>query len=290
VKSSDWAVGKTTWNATFVGSTDGLGENRWCPEHAARCTTAAAAKGKPLDCAPTQKEACGCTPGAVCEDPQAMCDVGLLTSVTLAERTKSPTACCYRLPEHCIAPWMGRVLRDGAGARIVLADADPQVHAIYTESAAAFAFDVAATELALAGAPSELVASARSAAADEVRHASLLSALEGTVAPAPQAPRSARARPLADLAVETFFDACCAETLGALEVRARAEASDDPRRAVVLHSIADDEERHAELAWGTLRWLVLTGGDDVRRALAPAVAQAAADPLIADCLAAALAA
>jgi hypothetical protein len=72
------------------------------------------------------------------------------------------------------------------------------------------------------------------------------------------------------------------ETLGVAEALATAEQTRDPALREVLARIADDELRHAGLAWKTLRW-GLERADavtrrQVRRAMEEAVAELATDP------------
>ena len=75
---------------------------------------------------------------------------------------------------------------------------------------------------------------------------------------------------------------CVAETLAAVDVRRRAEDGDATERAALL-AIADDEDRHAELAWRTLAWGIRSGGTPARAALAAALRELAPseDPALA---------
>jgi hypothetical protein len=75
-----------------------------------------------------------------------------------------------------------------------------------------------------------------------------------------------------ELARTTFVEACVGETLGAIDARERAAAASPALRAVLLR-IADDEERHAELAWATLAWAVRMGGEEARHALESTLAE-----------------
>lgn len=292
VLSSSFTAGASTWDVTYSGGgAPGVAEPSWCNRHTARCQVPSAPGAGALGCAPTLTIPCGCTPGTYCK-PDARCGAPLAESISRGERGKSARACCYAMPSHCVAPWQGRVLRDEGGARVGSGD-----DAVATEHAAAFAFRVAAEELRLVGAPDALVAGALAAERDEVRHARDLAALGDGVIPVDVAPRAPRRRPLAELAVETFFDACCAETLGAVVAWEHALHAPDPTTGAVHAAIAADEERHAELAWATLRWLVAEGGDPVREAVRRATSgvawTSAAEPvraIVEPCLRAALAA
>ena len=57
-------------------------------------------------------------------------------------------------------------------------------------------------------------------------------------------------------------EGCVGETLSAVEAGvAAALATDDPVVAAVLRTIADDEARHAALAWRFVQWRVSAGSD-----------------------------
>jgi hypothetical protein len=58
-----------------------------------------------------------------------------------------------------------------------------------------------------------------------------------------------------------------------------ATASSPSRHADALTTIADDETRHAELAWSTVAWAVRTGGRDVADALRALADELAARPI-----------
>jgi hypothetical protein len=117
------------------------------------------------------------------------------------------------------------------------------------------------TQLLAIGAPPELVRDALAAASDEVRHAevalALASAFEGRplglgeldVRGASEAPMD-----LESLVLACVHEGCIGETMAALELVVAAEACDDPELAASLAAIAEDETRHAELAWRFVKW------------------------------------
>jgi len=121
------------------------------------------------------------------------------------------------------------------------------------------------------GAPAALVARAHQAALDEVRHARLCfgaaAALGGApVGPGPLDVRDALAGQL-DLAAVVralVAEGCVDETLAALRVAHLARQEPDPALAAIHREIAEDEARHADLAWDVLAWLL-----DAHPALAP---------------------
>jgi len=138
------------------------------------------------------------------------------------------------------------------------------------EHASVASFGRVALELMRFGAPSDLVRRAHEAALDEVRHAELafglVSALRGvTVGPGPLPLPDGLplASTLAEVAEGVVREGCIGETLAAADAVARLRGADGAV-ADVLATIADDEARHAGLAWAMLRWLVEVGGDEVR--------------------------
>jgi hypothetical protein len=129
-------------------------------------------------------------------------------------------------------------------------------------SFARFTLDLLAT-----GAPPELLADAQRAGLDEIEHARLAYAFAGAYAgrrfgPGPLDLSSvtlsgSRRKVLRALVTE----ACVGETLGVAEALALARAVRDPALRGAHERIAEDEQRHAELGWRTLAWL-LEGADD----------------------------
>lgn len=117
-------------------------------------------------------------------------------------------------------------------------------------------------QLLALGAPSELVAEAQRAALDEVEHARISYALAtrfGGVEVGPSALPEATAAIAVDarsIVRSLVEEACVGETLGVAEALAVADAVADPALAALFRRIADDEQRHAELAWRTLSWLL----------------------------------
>jgi hypothetical protein len=131
------------------------------------------------------------------------------------------------------------------------------------EHASIAAFSALSLRLMILGAPAELLARAHQAALDEIRHTRLAFALASAYAGTPLEParfedvaRLPTAMTLAELARETFLDGCIEETAAAVDAALAAEAAEDPAIAATLRSIAEDETRHAELAWSIVRWCV----------------------------------
>ncbi len=193
--------------------------------------------------------------------------------------------CCYAEPLLCtpVRHYRGRVLDGRPAESMERTDwqnaAAPDHDAIdwcamaAAEHAAIASFARTTLELLALGAPPALLEETQRAALDEIGHARFAYAMASqragrALGPGPLA---AAAQPfgapsLAAFASATFRDACVAETLGAIAVRRDAERAPPALRARLV-AIAEDEERHAELAWRTLAWAVREGGAAARDAL-----------------------
>jgi len=218
---------------------------------------------------------------------------GLSVKETRTARADDPHTCCYVEFKDCgpvsVPPVIGRPPRDHDGnvtsgastpradwiapglavaapaaSREVLARHWAAVGALEHASVASFAR--LSLELLALGAPPELVAKAHEAALDEIEHARLAFAVASShggapVGPAPLRVGAGDAGPVDARRVfrETFGDGCVGETLAALEARAAAREAADPAVRAALERIADDEERHAELAWRVVAWLLSAG-------------------------------
>jgi rubrerythrin len=88
--------------------------------------------------------------------------------------------------------------------------------------------------------------------------------------------------------LELVAEACVGETLGVAEARELAMRVQDEAVARVLHRVADDEQRHAQLAWRALAWMMQGAPADLRsevrmafeRASAAAERAPVADPAV----------
>ncbi|WP_437956559.1 ferritin-like domain-containing protein [Sorangium sp. So ce119] len=143
------------------------------------------------------------------------------------------------------------------------------------EHASVASFARFALDLMALGAPSSLVEAAHIAALDEVGHArlgfSLASAYRGEpVGPAalPMPGGVPVAADLVSLARAAAEEGCVGETVAALVAAEQRARAGDPAVRAALEAIADDEARHAELAWLTVAWAIGAGGEPVRRAVA----------------------
>lgn len=144
------------------------------------------------------------------------------------------------------------------------------------EAASVPAFLQLAADLLAHGAPDALVTQALDAAEDEVRHARMAARLASRAGARfrPRLPQRSLRRPLAGtagrvrLGVESWLDGCLGEGGAARRAALGAQRATDSRTARALHTIALDEERHAELGWSVLRWAVATEPEAVRDTVA----------------------
>jgi hypothetical protein len=149
------------------------------------------------------------------------------------------------------------------------------------EHASVASFSRFALVLMSVGAPPELVAGAHRAALDEIEHARLCFAIasrfsEGPIGPDtfPIASNADVRTNLAAIAAATAAEGCIGETLAASLAAAQRDAATDPDVRAALYKIAEDEGRHAELAWRTVAWALKTGGEEVKDAVAKVFANA----------------
>jgi hypothetical protein len=146
------------------------------------------------------------------------------------------------------------------------------------EYASVASFGELALRLLAVGAPADLVAACHRAALDEIRHAAACVALGGGQ-PAAFGPipsllgrrlggwRRSRRAQLQGLAVESFLDGWVNEGAAAALLRERAEQAAAPEEGAVLRAMAEDEQRHAELARSIVTWCFDQDPAGVGRAL-----------------------
>ena len=155
------------------------------------------------------------------------------------------------------------------------------------EHASIAAFSRFALHLLSVGAPPEMIVAAHRAALDEIRHARAAFALarrygDRDVGPAPlRVDDALGSLALADIAELTAEEGCVGETLGAILAAEQATLATDPIVQRMLRRLAEDEARHAELAWQFVRWAVGVGGRDVVTAIQRGIRRAAAGTLAA---------
>lgn len=136
------------------------------------------------------------------------------------------------------------------------------------EHASVAAFARFALQLLSLGAPADLIEQTHQALVDETEHAKLCFGLASAYRGAPVGPGPLDVcGSLADGSIEnilstTIVEGCIGETAAALEAAEAAALCEDEFVRVVLLRIADDESRHAELAWRFVRY-ALKGRPDL---------------------------
>jgi hypothetical protein len=129
------------------------------------------------------------------------------------------------------------------------------------EYASVAGFQRFAMDLMANGAPPELLVRAQRAALDEVRHARLAFTLASAFAATPIGPGALDLpaavpihRSLTELAVATAVEGCTVETLSTCLLAEALHRATDPAVVAALTQMRRDEDRHATLAWQTLKW------------------------------------
>jgi hypothetical protein len=148
----------------------------------------------------------------------------------------------------------------------------------HLEAASVDAFRILCDDLMTHGAPAHLVAAAERSIADEMRHADLVGSFAGVHGGEVAAPAPARrtARTLFEVARENAVEGCVRETFGALVAMWQARTAKNAAFADAMRAIAEDEARHAALAWHIAAWAEtqLTPEENARVREAAAAAEA----------------
>lgn len=127
----------------------------------------------------------------------------------------------------------------------------------HLEAASVYSFERLAGELLDLDAPDELVAAAYSSREDEIRHARMTAKMAkrfGGRAASPQV-EELPARSKLAIAIENATEGCVRETYGALVAHRQATDASDASIRCMMQVIADDETKHAGLAWDVAAWL-----------------------------------
>jgi hypothetical protein len=170
--------------------------------------------------------------------------------------------------ETCLEPDLSSL---AAETRESLAEAWTRVALMEHASIAAFArFTL---ELLAFGAPADLVQSSSQAMQDEIEHARQAFALASVYAGTPRGPGaldiggSLSCVELGACVLNAFVEGCVGETVAALEAREASELATDPAVRRVLSRVADEEARHALLAFEFVKWALPRGGASLRDGL-----------------------
>ena len=251
--------------------------------------------GPPADTDGGAAKYSGPLPPQGCPDPKLIANC----CETMASGTVHGDTCCYWRCADCIcgrpfvvhgqprvAPLVeGAAWSTAAGEVPALLPTDAAALAAawradgLDEHASVASFLRFGLDLLACGAPPDLVAAASLAAADEVAHAqlcfSVAARLDGRhVGPGPLDCGGVAARTdLAAAVAAAVHEGCVGETVAAAMAATAARLAVDAATVRALEKIADDEARHAELAWRFVAWAVEF---DVRAYDAAAVAFAEA--------------
>lgn len=134
-------------------------------------------------------------------------------------------------------------------------------------------------QLLALGAPAQLVRDAQAAGLDEVGHAehafSIASRLAGrAIGPGKLSELDTPLdTDLASVARATLVEGCIGETLAAIIAQEQAHKAGDTTARQALLGVAEDETRHAELAFRCVAWALSQGGPELRAALRSTVEQ-----------------
>ena len=139
-------------------------------------------------------------------------------------------------------------------------------------------------ELLALGAPADLVMGAQEAARDEIEHARACFAIASRHAGTNLGPGkldvggAVPAINIGAVITAAILEGCIGETLSALLAETRLARAEDADVRAALRRIANEEARHAELAWSFVGWAIASGGSDLRILAARAFEDAMARP------------
>jgi hypothetical protein len=142
------------------------------------------------------------------------------------------------------------------------------------EAASVHAFELLERELVAHGAPRSFALRSRRAARDEVRHARDVARLARSLGGKPSKPcvvPLAEVRSLEAIALENAVEGCVRETYGALVAQHQAARARSPVVRRLYARIAEDETRHAALAWDVARWTEARASSAERRRIRAAL-------------------
>jgi hypothetical protein len=139
------------------------------------------------------------------------------------------------------------------------------------EHASVASFSRFSLQLMSVAAPASLLEAAHLAAMDEIKHAKLCFRLaakfgERQMGPGPFPIPDGKvevATNVLQMALSVAVEGCVGETLSVVRAAAQIATCHDPSVKKVLETIAEDEARHAGLAWKTVRWALSLGDSEV---------------------------
>ena len=149
------------------------------------------------------------------------------------------------------------------------------------EHASVASFSKFSLHLMAVAAPPALLDDAHRAALDEIQHARLCFALASVYAGDPLGPGPLPLEgdllgplDLPSITAAAVREGCIGETLAALEAAEAHEMASPGAPREALGTIAEDEARHAELAWKFVRWALDRGQPGTREAVSRAFLEA----------------
>lgn len=221
-------------------------------------------------CVPSDPEFCWCEVDSldvVCGfavDSGACCYAADYTLTELCEGRPFTVEGRARLaPLARRADWRAAVHVDCAGldraSRAALAEAWATSGRYEHASVASFAR--VTLELVALGAPRDLVLLAQQAALDEADHAALAFGIASSLADESVGPGrldidASTRTDVSSIIEATVREGCIGETVSAVLALAARDGAKDPAIVAALSRIAEDELRHAELAWRTVAWAI----------------------------------
>ena len=191
-----------------------------------------------------------CWPGSICGRPFLVNSASRVPALAPRQDWLSSASCAEQTGVGELGERLTKRL-----ARAWLEDAK-------MEYASIAAFARFTLELIGFGAPADLVSRSQEAGLDEIRHAmacfSMAERFSGeSVGPAPMRVHDAGPREgLRESVLCTVLEGCIGETLAAARAQSAAEGTSCPETRKLLLRIADDEGRHAELAWRFVAWAI----------------------------------
>lgn len=282
------------------------GTNDWATCVAATCATNADCDSGQCGvssyndgCGYTQQLGCRtgddtCRVADDCDDAGATCGIGYSETGTfdcqqqgcaigrpLHAEALGPTRVAPTVPSRGWSRALPAALPTDPALRRALGQRWASVAALEHASVASFAR--ATLQLLSFGAPPALLRDHQAAGLDEVAHAELAYGVASQLLGEPVGPGPLSLAGLSinmsleDALWTLVVEGCVGETVGAAEARAAAEGvPEGPLRAALL-TVAEDEARHAALAWRTLRWMLTIGGASLRERAIAAVEQGVAE-------------
>jgi hypothetical protein len=212
---------------------------------------------------------CAATGDMVPDDPWN--DANTQVMIACTTETTGPGFCTGRRPQG----------HREAATSVVSVGTWLAVHA-HLERASVVAFEELAHWLQRRGAPADLVRRCREAAADEVRHAAVMTALADEAGvPVPDVRHDRPDDDVYAVALHNAVEGCVREAFAAIvAVHQSREAA--PELRATFEAIAEDELRHGQLAWHLHRWLMSTLDAGERASIETAQAAALAElPIVA---------